>query len=165
MLAASNNETPDLQEIEAFLYRETDLLDAGNLHAWRDLFTEDGTYWLPVSSDQDDPLGHISIIYEDKMMMAIRAENFGHRLAASMQYAVRSSHVLANTRLLESSADGSEIVVKSNFQTVIYYRIQSVYAGTCTHKLRREGSDWRIVQKRVDLINCDADHKSIVIYI
>ena len=165
MLAASKNETPDMQEIETFLYRETDFLDAGNLHGWRDLFTEDGTYWLPVSPDQDDPLGHISIIYEDKMMMAIRAENFGHHLAASMQYAVRSSHVLANTRLLESSADGSEIVVKSNFQTVIYYRIQSVYAGTCTHKLRWEGSDWRIVQKRVDLINCDADHKSIVIYI
>ncbi|MBT5156078.1 MAG: aromatic-ring-hydroxylating dioxygenase subunit beta [Gammaproteobacteria bacterium] len=165
MLTASKNEASDLREIEAFLYREADLLDAGNLRAWRDLFTEDGTYWLPVSADQDDPLGHISIIYEDKMMMAIRAENFGHRLAASMQYAVRSSHIVANTRLQERSADGSEIVVKSNFQAVIYYRTQSVYAGTCTHKLRREESDWRIVQKRVDLINCDADHKSIVIYI
>ncbi len=165
MLVASKHETPVLQEIEAFLYREADLLDAGNLHAWRDLFSEDGTYWMPVSPDQDDPLGHISIIYEDKMMMAIRAENFGHRLAPSMQYAVRSSHIVANTRLQERSADGSEIVVKSNFQAVIYYRTQTVYAGTCTHKLRLEGSDWRIVQKRVDLINCDADHKSIVIYI
>ena len=33
MLVASKHETPVLQEIEAFLYREADLLDAGNLHA------------------------------------------------------------------------------------------------------------------------------------
>jgi|TARA_B110000093_G_scaffold158084_1_gene176844 3-phenylpropionate/cinnamic acid dioxygenase small subunit len=105
------------------------------------------------------------LVEAQKLIYSASGYGLSHRLAASMQYAVRSSHVLANTRLLESSKDGSEIVVKSNFQTVIYYRIQSVYAGTCTHKLRREGSDWRIVQKRVDLINCDADHKSIVIYI
>ena len=55
MLAASKKETPDLQEIEAFLYRETDFLDAGNLHGWCDLFTEDGTYWLPKTA----PTGYL----------------------------------------------------------------------------------------------------------
>lgn len=165
MLAANKNSVPDLAEVEAFLYREADLLDTGDLHSWRDLFAEDGTYWLPVDPAQDDPLGHISIIYEDKMMMAIRAENFGHRLAASMQYPVRCSHLLGNIRLQDSSADGSEITVKSNFQAVMNYRGQRTFAGTCTHKLRRAGDDWLIVQKRVDLINADADHKSIVIYL
>jgi benzoate/toluate 1,2-dioxygenase beta subunit len=165
MLAANSNANVDMVELESFLYQEADLLDAGDLRTWRDLFTEDGTYWMPVAPDQDDPLGHISIIYEDRMMMAVRAENFGHRLAASMQYPIRCSHILGNIRLLESSADGSEITVKSNFQTVIYYRDQRQFAGTCTHQLRREGNNWKIVQKRVDLINCDAEHKSIVTYI
>ena len=163
MSAASGN--PDLAEIGAFLYREADLLDAGDLHGWRDLFAEDGTYWMPVAPDQDDPLGHISILYEDRMMMAIRAENFGHRLAASMEYPVRCSHILGNVRLLDSSADGAEVTVKSNFQAVLYYREQRVFAGTCTHKLRRVDDGWNIAQKRVDLINCDAEHKSIVTYL
>ena len=163
MSAASGN--PDLAEIEAFLYREADLLDAGDLHGWRDLFADDGTYWMPVAPDQDDPLGHISILYEDRMMMAIRAENFGHRLAASMEYPVRCSHILGNVRLLDSSADGAEVTVKSNFQAVLYYREQRVFAGTCTHKLRRVDDGWKIAQKRVDLINCDAEHKSIVTYL
>ena len=74
MLAANQNQLPDLAGIEAFLYREADLLDAGDLHSWRELFTEDGTYWMPVAVDQPDPLNHISIIYEDRLMMAIRAE-------------------------------------------------------------------------------------------
>lgn len=155
----------ELKEIENLLYAEADLLDGGDLRAWRDLFTEDGTYWMPVSPGQTDPLGEISIIFEDRMMMAIRAENFGHRLAASMQYPIRCSHLLGNIRVLERSDDGSEICVKSSFHTVVYYRCQTLFAGTCTHRLRRSGASWLIVQKRVDLINCDADHKSIVIYL
>lgn len=163
MLAANNQASVDLAEIEAFLYAEAELLDRGDLNSWRDLFTEEGTYWMPVDPEQDDPLGHISIIFEDRMMMAIRAENFGHRLAASMQYPVRCSHILGNIRVVEG--DGAEITVKSNFQAVLYYRDQRLFAGTCTHRLRREGKDWKIVQKRVDLINADAEHKSIVTYL
>jgi len=165
MLAANSNTNVDMVEIETFLYQEADLLDAGDLASWRDLFAEEGTYWMPVAPDQDDPLGHISIIYEDRMMMAVRAENFGHRLAASMQYPVRCSHILGNIRLLDSSVDGNEITVRSNFQAVMYYREQRTFAGKYTHKLRRIGSDWKILQKRVDLINCDAEHKSIVTYL
>jgi peptidyl-dipeptidase A len=33
MLAANKNELPDMQEVEAFLYAEADLLDEGDLHA------------------------------------------------------------------------------------------------------------------------------------
>ena len=165
MSGASENRNIDLVEVKSFLYHEADLLDEGDLHSWRDLFTSDGTYWLPVAPEQADPLNHISIIYEDRMMMAIRAENFGHRLAASMQYDIRCSHLLSNLRLLTSTADGSALTVTSNFQAVVYYRDQTVYAGTCTHQLRRVGGDYRIFQKRVDLINCDADHRSIIIYL
>ena len=165
MTAAVKNQAIDLRDIESFLYRETDLLDKGDLHSWRDLFTEDGTYWIPITPDQQDPFGHISIIYENRLMMAIRAENFGHRLAASMQYDIRCSHIMSNLRLIDSSADGSSMTVKSNFQAVVFYREQTVFAGTYTHQLRRVGNDYRIVQKRVDLINCDTDHRSIVIYI
>ncbi len=165
MIMAAEKQAVDLRDIESFLYRETDLLDKGDLHSWRDLFTDDGTYWIPVTPDQQDPLGHISLIYENRLMMAIRAENFGHRLAASMQYDIRCSHIMSNIRLLESAADGSSVTVKSNFQAVVYYRGQTLFAGTYTHQLKRVGDDYRIVQKRVDLINCDADHSSILIYI
>ena len=39
------------------------------------------------------------------------------------------------------------------------------YAGRYTHQLQVEPDGYRIRQKRVELINCDASHKSLLIYL
>lgn len=153
----------DLAEIKSFLFSEAEFLDQGNLRDWRDLFADDGTYWLPASWQQEDPHNHISLIYEDKMMMAIRVENFGHRLAPSMQYPLRCSHILGHFRVLAHNEN--TITIKSNFQVIVYYKDQTLYAGTYIHQLRPLDNSYEIVEKRVDLINCDADHRSILIYL
>ncbi len=44
----------DMRKIEEFLYDEAALLDNPDLDAWMGLFTEDGTYWMPVEEDQVD---------------------------------------------------------------------------------------------------------------
>lgn len=155
----------DLQEIESFLYQEADLLDNNDLENWMQLFTEDGTYWMPVARDQQDPHGHISILFENRAVMAVRANNFGHRLAASMEYDIRSSHLIGNIRVVDFDETSGDCTIKSNFQVVLYYREQTLFAGTYTHQLKRVDDSYRIVQKRVDIINCDAAHKSILTYI
>ena len=155
----------DLDQIERFLYHEADLLDSNDLDSWMQLFTEDGTYWMPVAPDQQDPHGHISILFENRAVMAVRAANFGHRLSASMQYAIRTSHLLGNIRLLDQDTASGDCTVKSNFQAVLYYREQTLFAGTCTHRLQRIEDGYKIRQKRVDIINCDANHKSILTYL
>ena len=45
------------------------------------------------------------------------------------------------------------------------YRLdnQRVFAGRHTHRLRREADAWRIVQKRVDLVNCQAAFEAIAV--
>jgi hypothetical protein len=56
--------------------------------------------------------------------------------------------------------------VGSNFQACIYYRgEQTLYAGRYTHDLVRTDDGLRIQHKRVDLINCDAALRSIIIYL
>lgn len=163
--ATASKERADLWEIENFLYQESDLLDANDLDSWMEMFTEDGTYWMPVTPNQEDPHGHISILFENRAVMAVRAANFGHRLAASMEYDIRSSHIISNIRLLELDEATGDCTIKSNFQAVLYYREQTLFAGTYTHKLKRVGDSYKIEQKRVDIINCDANHKSIMTYI
>lgn len=155
------------RDIEAFLYREADCLDRADLNAWIDLYTEDGVYWMPASPTQTDPDTHISIFNDDRLLMEIRRRNFGHAFAASMEYDVRCSHLIGNLRLLDGSSGSSDLSVASNFQSVIYYRgEQTLYAGRYTHDLVRDGGDYRIRHKRVELINCDAPTlRSIVIYI
>jgi benzoate/toluate 1,2-dioxygenase beta subunit len=156
---------PQTSELEQFLYHEADLLDNNDLKSWMELFTEDGTYWMPVARDQDDPHGHISILFENRAVMAVRANNFGHRLSASMEYDIRTSHLIGNVRVTEFDENSGDCTVKSNFQAVLYYREQTLFAGTCTHQLKRQGEGYRILQKRVDILNCDAPHRSIMTYI
>ena len=152
-----------LPAIKQFLYHEADLLDSNDLGNWMELFTDDGTYWMPIAWNQQDPHNHISILYENRAVMAVRASNFQHQLSASMAYDIRSSHLLGNIRLIQ--ADGDELTVKSNFQAVLFYKEQTVFAGSYTHQLRRNGNSFKIRQKRVDLINCNANHRSILTYI
>ncbi len=155
----------DVREIEDFLYTEADFLDQVDLQQWMKLYTDDGIYWMPVREGQQDPLGEISILYENRTLMAIRSNNFGHRLAPSMEYPVRCNHIISRVRVIaEDEAEGT-LTVTSNFQAVVYYRQQTIYAGRYTHQLKRAANGYRIQQKRVDLINCDANHRSLLIYI
>jgi Ring hydroxylating beta subunit len=40
---------------------------------------------------------------------------------------------------------------------------QRVFAGRQHHRLRRDGAGFRIVQKRVDLINCDSAFEAMAV--
>ncbi len=157
--------TPErLREIEAFLYREASLLDSPNLDAWLELYTDDGTYWMPATPDQEDPLNHVSLFYDDRVLMEIRKRNFVHPRAASKDYVVRASHIIGNVQVEEERGD--TLVVTSSFHCVMNYRDeQTLYAGRYRHELVDTEQGLRIRQKRVDLINCDAPLGSIIIYI
>ena len=155
-----------LRRIEEFLYREAGLLDRPNLDEWIQLYTEDGTYWMPAIEDQADPLNHISLMYDDRVMMEIRRRNFVHPRAASKDYTVRQSHLIGNVRIIAMDEDTGDCTVHSNFQCASYYADQqTLYAGTYRHELVNTANGYRIRHKRVNLINCDAVLGTIIIYL
>ncbi|MFM7785231.1 MAG: aromatic-ring-hydroxylating dioxygenase subunit beta [Gammaproteobacteria bacterium] len=157
-------DTALLREIETLLYDEADCLDRADLDAWMQLYTEDGSYWMPAAPGQEDPLNHISHFYDDRVMMEIRKRNFVHPRAASKDHPVRCSHLIGNIRLLSRDAEG--ILVRSNFHAMLFYREETrLFGGRYEHALQRQPEGLRIRRKRVDLIDCDAPHKSIVIYL
>ena len=155
----------DIRKIEQFLYDEATLLDHPDLDAWVNLYTEDGTYWIPVIENQPDAINHISIMYDDRVMMEVRRRNFVHPRAASKDHKVRCSHLIGNIRTAGTTEQG-DLIVTSNFQTVMYYRNeQRVYAGTYEHHLVTDGDSFKIRHKKVQLINCDAPQKTMIIYL
>ncbi len=155
----------DIRKIEQFLYDEADLLDNPDLDRWIELYTEDGTYWMPVLEDQPDPLNHISIFYDDRVMMEVRRRNFVHPRAASKDHKVRSSHIIGNIRVSGRNERG-DLVVTSNFQALVFYRNeQRAYGGRYEHHLVEQGDTFRIRHKKVVLINCDAPQRSLTIYL
>ena len=155
----------DVQKIEQFLYDEADLLDNPDLDSWINLYTEDGTYWMPVLEDQVDPINHISLFYDDRVMMEVRRRNFVHPRAASKDHKVRSSHIIGNVRL-NGTNDNGDMVVTSNFQALVFYRNeQRAFGGKYEHHLVANGDSYKIRHKKVSLINCDAPQKSLTIYL
>ena len=60
-------------------------------------------------------------------------------------------------------ADG-EFLIGSTVIMVEYRDDQQrVFAGRQQHRLRRDGATFRIVQKRVDLINCDSAFEAMAV--
>ena len=149
----------------ALLYAEAELLDKANLDDWIELYAQDGTYWMPVTPGQEDPINHISLFYDDRTIMEIRRRNLKHPRAASKDMPIRSSHIIGNICLDDGSGE-NKMTVRSNFHCVVYSNNKQVlFAGTYKHELIRLDDGWRIQHKRVDLINCDANLSSILIYL
>ena len=156
---------PALRQIETFLYREAALLDRPDLDSWVQLYTEDGSYWMPAMVEQPDPLNYISHIYDDRVMMEIRKRNFVHPRAASKDFAVRCSHLIGNIQQHGHNSAG-DLIVSSNFQVLMWYREeQRCFGGTYEHHLVRHGETFLIRYKKVELINPEAAQQSLLIYL
>ncbi len=164
--ATAAMQKPDVRDLEQFLFHEARLLDEGRWQDWDDLFIENGEYWVPASHKQPDPKNHVSLIYETDLLRAVRIKRFKHPNAFSLKPAPRSSHMLSNVMLDEYDAEKSECVVSSRFIMLQYRREeQDIFGGGYTHHLKIEDDGYKIIKKRVDLINCDAPLGNILIYI
>jgi benzoate/toluate 1,2-dioxygenase beta subunit len=120
---------------------------------------------MPVTPDQADPINHVSLFYDDRVMMEVRRRNFVHPRAASKDHPVRCSHIIGNVRP-QGTNDRGDLVVTSNFQALVFYRNeQRAFGGTYEHHLVPTGDSYRIRHKKVNLINCDAPQKSLTIYL
>lgn len=156
----------DLKSVEKFLFHEARLLDEKKWQEWDGLFTTDGTYWMPASVDQPDPLNYVSLIYEDKLLRAVRIERFDNENAHSLQPIPRSVHLVSNVMIDAYDAVSGTCTVNSRFVVFEYRRDeQRIYGGTYIHVLIIDGTDFKIKQKRVNLVNCESALDNINVYL
>ena len=155
--AARDVDIAEARDIERFLYQEARLLDEGRFEEWRDLFAEDGVYWVPLKPDQTDPIHHGSIIYDDRGGMATRIRRLRHPRAYAQIPPSRTVHMISNVFVDTADPAKGEVDVRSTLQVTEFHQgEQRVYAGRCRHVLRRANGSYAIALKRVDLVNCDA---------
>ena len=151
-----------VRRVEEFLFHEARLLDEREFEAWMALFSDDGIYWIPATPGQQDPLGEVSIAYEDRQLLDVRVRRLRHPENYADQPQARTRRVIGNLMLDEG--DSVVTVVRSNFMLVeIQNDAQRMFAGEYVHTLKPAGDSFQIVQKRVDLLNCDAPMGGIVI--
>jgi len=160
----SFNDWQEQQDITQFLHHEARLLDEHRWDEWQRLFTPDGLYWVPLAHGQTDHLNHASLFCEDALLRSMRARRLDQARAYSQQPPTRTVHVLGNIAL-ESRSEGG-CVVRSTFLLLEWRKTdQRTFGGSVLHTLERgDDSAFRIQTKRVDLVNCDAPHEALQVF-
>jgi 3-phenylpropionate/cinnamic acid dioxygenase small subunit len=154
----------DVETCEAFLVHEARLLDDGRFEEWLALFTPDAWYWVPSQPRQASPRDTVSLIYDDRRLLETRVRRLASPRIYSQEPRSRTSRIIANVAIDESSADGRACIVRSKFQ-LLEYRLdaQTAFGGTLFHRLIATDASIRIAWKRVDLVNCDAVLDGLVV--
>jgi 3-phenylpropionate/cinnamic acid dioxygenase small subunit len=149
---------------EDFIIHEARLLDARRFRDWMELFADDGAYWVPAVPGQTSPLDQASLFYDDRDLMKTRIERLEHPRIHVQTPPSRTTHIVGNVVVEEADGAKGEYVVGSTMIMVEYRdEQQRVFAGRQQHRLRRDGDSFRIVQKRVDLINCDSAFEAMAV--
>lgn len=153
------------RELERFVTFELSLLDEREFEAWCDLFTADGIYWAPSRVEQEDPLGEVSLLYDDHEIREMRFRRLRHpRVHAQVPFS-RTSHLIGNLAIDRINEESGEIAFHCRF-VVHDYRPewqQREFAGRYDYRLVRDGSSLKIKLKKATVINCDAMHFPISI--
>jgi benzoate/toluate 1,2-dioxygenase beta subunit len=153
---------PLRDRIEAFVNRESALLDAQRYEDWLALFAPDGYYWVPRRPAQASWRDEVSIFYDDRMLLETRVRRLAAAVAHAESPRTRTLRVLGRVEAQAGGGPGIDILATSSF-VMLEYRLnaQRVYGGTFRHALRCAGEGFAIAWKRVDLVNADAVHEPI----
>ena len=160
-MAADGNSRAVLEE---FIIHEARLLDERRFRDWMSLFAEDGTYWVPSVPEQKNPFDQASLFYDDRELMKTRVERLEHPRIHVQTPPSRTAHLIGNVVIEDTDQTKGEYSVGSTLIMVEYRDdAQRVFAGRQSHRLRRHGDTFHIVQKRVDLINCDSAFEAMAV--
>jgi 3-phenylpropionate/cinnamic acid dioxygenase small subunit len=144
----------DRQQVEQFLYHEAQLMDEHRYDEWLALWTEDALYWAPTGRDEIDPAREISLIYDDWVRLQVRIARLKSGFAHAQEPKSRMRRVVSN--IVVEEAENGEVVVCSNFLlTELRRGKQDLFAGRTIHRLRPSDGGFKLVSKKVLLVNND----------
>ena len=132
------------------------LADEARYAEWLALWTDDGVYWVPATTDPAaDPDTHISHIYDNRARIDTRVKMLQTGYRSSQEPASLMRRLVSNIEV--RGADNGELAVESNFilgeLAIQAKRELHWWVGRTTHRLRRVDGALRMSQKKVVLIN------------
>src|SRR5262245_311867 len=144
------------QAVVEFLHREARLAHEARYAEWLTLWTEDGIYWVPATTDpKADPQRHLSHVYDNRARIDTRVKllQTGHRYSQEPPSLMR--RLISNVEV-HRDVNG-ELVAEANFilaELSVQARHQlHWWVGRTTHRLRRVDGQLRMSQKKVVLVN------------
>jgi benzoate/toluate 1,2-dioxygenase beta subunit len=153
------------REVEVFLYEEARALDERRFDDWLALFDEDGLYWVPASPGEAAPGAALSLFHERKPLLALRVKRLAEPTMHVHSPPARTHHHVSAVVARRAAAPGAAYDAHSSLVVAEWRRGEARwFAGRAAHRLGRAADGTlRIVEKRVDLIDCDAPHRALAI--
>ena len=157
------NSHDTLREVEQLLYRQAECLDGKRWQDFIELFTEDGTYWMPAAPEQTTGDGAPSIFWEDRNLMTVRLKRLTHPRAWSQKTAWGTNHVIGNVTIEKEDASSGDLVVRSRFH-MMEFRNDTTrhFAGSYIHHLKKTKGGHRIKLQRVDMVNAEGPYEYVL---
>ena len=159
----THNGHDTLRDVEQLLYRQAECLDGKRWQDFIDLFTEDGTYWMPAAPEQTTGDGVPSIFWEDRDLMAVRLKRLTHPRAWSQKTAWGTNHVIGNVTIEKQDSRSGDLVVRSRFH-MMEFRNDATrhFAGSYVHHLKKTKHGHRIKLQRVDMVNAQGPYEYVL---
>jgi 3-phenylpropionate/cinnamic acid dioxygenase small subunit len=143
-----------LNQVTAFVWAEGDMLDHGEFDTWLNLWTDKGTYIIPIDPKEEDFENSLNYAYDDHHMRELRVQRLtgGESISTSPQ--PRTVRTLSRFRVLFEDA---EHVTVRCAQNVREFRKDSLkhYSADIVYELKRAGDSFKIQRKLIRLINSD----------
>jgi 3-phenylpropionate/cinnamic acid dioxygenase small subunit len=157
-----------LDDAQRFLIAEARLLDDRRFDEWEALFTDDGTYWLPIDPERE-AAGSISIIYDDRRRLHERVYRLTQTPVLDQNPPSRTVHFVSNVEVEPAGSNGDSTVRCNHLITEMRpggpgqsgLNAPRWFAARCEYRLRRVDDGWRIAQKKVVLLNSNEPHYNL----
>lgn len=167
------------REVEAFYYREAELLDERHYEAWLDLLADDIAYFMPLRRNvkygshaavENSLEGRDAAWFDEgKHTLTQRVKQIATGIHWAEEPLSRIRHLITNVRIADgpSATEGArEIEVKSNF---LVYRNRvddetDIFAGTRTDRLRYQDGAWKVARRTILLDQSTLLAKNLTIF-
>ena len=142
-------------QFRRLLEREARLLDQLRYEDWLAMYAPECIYWVPSTPQAGDPRREISIMFDDRRRLEDRVYRLRTGFAWSQAPASRTVRLISNVEVFAGTRDDARML-RSNFLISEFWGDETrILTGWAGHHVVRDGNDWKIRAKQVNLIDCD----------
>jgi benzoate/toluate 1,2-dioxygenase beta subunit len=142
-------------EFRRLLEREARLLDQLRYQDWLKMYAAECIYWVPSTPGAGDPRREISVMFDDRRRLEDRIYRLHTGFAWSQAPASRTVRMISNVEVFATARDDTRML-RSNFLISEFWGDETrVLTGWVGHRVVRDGEQWKIQAKQVNLIDCD----------
>jgi benzoate/toluate 1,2-dioxygenase beta subunit len=141
--------------LRRLIEREARLLDQLRYDDWLGMYAAECVYWVPSTPQAGDPRREISVMFDDRRRLEDRVYRLRTGFAWSQAPASRTVRLISNVEVFATAREGVRML-RSNFMISEFWDNETrLLTGWAGYRIVRDGAEWKIKAKQVNLIDCD----------